>query len=400
MKNQKTIASSLIKYLLTVTIIITGYACNTSLDLLKSNNYALNNKNFTDTINVEFHNNRIVLPVEIAGKSRKFIFDTGASTIIFEDLKQELNNTKERPTIALRSVDGKTRKYSMQQIEQIGIGNKLRFDNVWVIEDNNSIETILFGLPCKIYDGVIGSDLLRHLNIQLDMRNKRIIISDKEILAKTDDALKQTMKIKETGHPHIEILVQGKKKSVLFDTGAPQTAMLPGIKQYCHIATDTISSLYNPKGKLLEKEVRFNEIAINKVLVKNPQITLTDTRTVPLIGTDILHYASVVLDYKNNLFWLIPYNNSHEINILPGFGFSVDFKSSNTISHIRKGSIAEKNGLKVGFRINQIDNISLNTDSFCELYKNLDLGSMSTKETIRIIALDNEGNEKEFILKQ
>jgi len=400
MKNQKPVTSSFIKYLIIVAIIMTGYACNTSLNLLKSNNHAINKNNFTDTINVEFHNNRIILPVEIAGKSRKFLFDTGASTIIFEDLKQELNNTEKKPTIALRSVDGKTRKYNMQQIEQIGIGNKLRFDNVWVIEDNNSIETMLFGLPCKIYDGVIGSDLFRNLSIQLDMQNKRIIVSDKKILPTTDAALKQTMRIKETGHPHIEILVQGKKKSVLFDTGAPQTVMLPGIKQYSDMATDTISSLYNPKGKLLEKEVRFNEILINNVSVKKPQITLTDTRKVPLIGTDILHYACVVLDNKSNEFWLIPYNNSHEITILPGFGFSIDFKSSNTISHIRKGSIAEKNGLKVGFRIIQIDNISLNTDSFCDLYKNLDLGSMSTKETMRIIVLDNEGNEKEFILKQ
>lgn len=208
------------------------------------------------------------------------------------------------------------------------------------------------------------------------------------------------MKIKETGHPHIEILVQGKKKNVLFDTGAPQTGILTGLHQYSDMITDTISTLYDSKGILLEKEIRFSQITINNVSIKNPQIKLTKTRNIGIIGADILHYASVVLNNKNNEFWLIPYNNSHEITIPSGFGFSIDFNSNNTISHIRKGSIAEKNGLKVGFRIKQIDDIILGYDSFCDLFKKLNLGSMSARETIRIVALDNVGNEKEFILKQ
>lgn len=190
MKNQHVISSSLIKYLLIVTALITSYACNSSINLLKSNNHALNKSNFTDTINIDFHNNRIIIPVEIAGKSYQFLFDTGAPTIILGDLQQELNNTGKKTTkqINMRGIDGVIGIHSMRQIEQISIGDRLRFDNVWVVEDNNGAENIL-NSPCKIVDGVIGSDLFRHYNFELDIRNKRMIVSDKEILPSTDGTL-------------------------------------------------------------------------------------------------------------------------------------------------------------------------------------------------------------------
>ena len=37
------------------------------------------NATFTDTLQIEFDNHRILLPVEIEGKKYRFLFDTGAT---------------------------------------------------------------------------------------------------------------------------------------------------------------------------------------------------------------------------------------------------------------------------------------------------------------------------------
>ena len=62
---------------------------------------------FHDTIPFEFIQGKIVVPIEIGGKLHKFILDTGASFVIFEELHQEMDakvSRKEKITDAVGGV--------------------------------------------------------------------------------------------------------------------------------------------------------------------------------------------------------------------------------------------------------------------------------------------------------
>jgi hypothetical protein len=63
---------------------------------IRSARKPLSTTNFTDTIPVEFHNDNILVPVEVAGKTRKFLLDTASGTVIFSSLGEDMAYIKKR----------------------------------------------------------------------------------------------------------------------------------------------------------------------------------------------------------------------------------------------------------------------------------------------------------------
>jgi len=209
------------------------------------------------------------------------------------------------------------------------------------------------------------------------------------------------MELKGANHfPYIEISIQEQKRNVRFDTGFQGWGSLNDFILYLEKTQSTTENeVRDESGQLRRKNVRFDELMISDVSIQNVPIVLPKRRELSVIGAAILYHAVVVLDYKNGKFAIIPYDNSHQITVPHGFGVGFFFSKNNelVINGITENSPAERAGLKVGFRIKEIDGFVINAESRCELFEKFDF-QKPIGDTRKLLIVDLEGNEKEVIL--
>ena len=395
---------SAVKYILLLAVFASGSSCASfrSVNLITSNSQQTSIQNFTDTIDVQFHYGRIIVPVEIAGKTRRFMLDTGAGTTISKSLAEELNYQGRKRSMLLSwpFFDRKVRRHSVSPIEKLKLGN-ITFENVWVTEAVERVDTTIFNKPCDFFDGLLGSDLLNAFSVKLDMQNRRMILSDNSLLTSVNPAFRQPMEItKAMGYPKVEISAQGQKKDVLFDTGFSRWGSLNNFIRHLEKNQTTIENEQrDERGRLRRKTVRFNELTIGDISIQNVSLRIPRKRELSVIGASILYHAVVILDYKNSEFAIIPYDNSRQITVLHSFGVGFFFSKNNelVIHEIGENSPAERAGLKIGFRIKEIDEFVINAESRCELFEKFDF-QKPTGNTRKLLVVDLDGNEKEIVL--
>jgi len=363
-----------------------------SFNLMRANSQQIRVHNFTDTIDVRFHNGYIVVPVEIAGKTRQFILDTGAPfTFIFHSLAEELNyqGKKRFMHVSFPLCDNKNemKRHPVSRIKEFSIGN-IKFENIWVAENTKKRDSLMnLRVPCfNLYDGLLGSDLLGALSIKFDMKNSRIILSDNSLFSAENPEFRQPMGRSRSGLPYIYVSVQDERYHALFDTGFPNWGFIGKRKQYRN-----------------EQLQCLNELVIGGISMKNMPINFSETRNFSLIGTTILRHTIVVLDYKNNKLELIPYNNTRQIEFPANFGFGFttlpteNYKA--VITELRENSPAERAGLQVDYQIKEVNGIFINDESLCGMYGTFDLRELLAKApTVKLLVVDLDGNEKEVVL--
>jgi len=403
---------SAVKYILLLAVLASSGSCASfrSANLMRSNAQQTNNTNFTDTIDIQFHNGRIIVPVEIAGETRRFMLDTGAGTTISKSLAKELNYQGRKRSIlkGWPFIERRMRRHSVSPIEKLKFGN-ITFENVWVIEAVEAIDTVLFNRPCDFFDGLLGSDFLNTFSVKLDMQNNRMILSDSSLLSSVNSAFRQPMNTTKRfvfSSPYIETSIQGKEREVIFDTGFPDWGSLNNFTRHLEkVQSTTESEQLDKRGRLRRKIVRFDEFTIGDVSIQNVSLALPRKRELTVIGAAILYHAIVILDYKNDEFAIIPYDNSRKI-ALPSedFGIWADFIADENsdllitvILEIRENSPAERAGLQVGFRIKEADGVSMSFETWCEMYKRIDFRK-PIGNTRKLLVVDLDGNEKEVIL--
>jgi hypothetical protein len=155
----------------------------------------------------------IVLPFEIDGNSKNFLFDTGADfSIIQRD-----------------STLGRTRNYDGASNRKMKLGNEfvksMKFGDV---DFRNTIagNGDLIGLKEQIlnFGGIVGQPIIRKANWLIDYPNKTIRISDNDLA----DSTFQTIKIKrENGKPYTFISIDGIEYKVVIDFGSSSEFNLP-----------------------------------------------------------------------------------------------------------------------------------------------------------------------------
>lgn len=117
------------------------------------------------------------------------------------------------------------------------------------------------------------------------------------------------------GSPMIEIVINGKKRTFLFDTGAQKTAITPelaselGIKPYELSSGGTVTG---STGKQVEsKSATVESIALGGITARNVAVLVTDLTIVRIIGIPIVRFDGIIgwniikdldctLDYPKN----------------------------------------------------------------------------------------------------
>lgn len=152
-------------------LILTGTSCRTSWT--KVIQYGkVSQEEFSETVEVEIQQGLIFFPVEINGKSYRFLFDSGAPFSISHEIQEEFDY----PVISRgRIVDSDKNRSMVQyvQVDTIQLGSIPFLEQTAFVADFTSNPL----LECLNIDGIVGSNLMRHANWSIDQIRSEIMFS-------------------------------------------------------------------------------------------------------------------------------------------------------------------------------------------------------------------------------
>lgn len=368
------------KYFVIVSVVLffcisSSYAQN----IISANQGYVEQQKYLTTIPYKQIKGKIIIEVVIDNRIRKFILDTGASTVISENLYKELN-PKLLGTVEVIDQSGLKDTLNVVSLSETKI-NELAFKDIPALVSKEA--KMLF--ECFDVDGLIGSNLLRNSVVQFDSKNKTITLSDNSKLLnlKKRDANEMELSPNQS-NPFVWIkLKKGKSfanEKILFDTG-DDGLYLMSINAYKHIIGEKLdvfqtlaenegsfsAGLHGTAEKMTNYVVNIPMLELNNLLLNN--ITAKTTYTYSRFGSEILKYGKVTLDYKNKKFYIEPYGDSSETNLDRGV-WAIDPIIENDKAVV--GIIWDKtleNTVNVGDEILKFDNIDYQNMDFCEIVK-------------------------------
>ncbi|WP_286269105.1 retropepsin-like aspartic protease [Thalassotalea hakodatensis] len=307
---------------------------------------------------------KMYVEIEIGGKPRRFVFDTGSPSMIDSALVEELG---------LKTVD--TNK---------GIDAHGAIIETEIVQANLKIgEVVIQKIPMMaanfsssivtkefIGDGVLGSDLLPLGVWQLDLKNAVLRFNTN---LQDLDYIKgsKQLKLYQFGYPYMPILdVSFAKKArskAMFDTGSPtffaiSFADFNGAKKANGIGK-TVSGYGSPGAslggqaantELLQAELKnlvIDKLELGRVVAKRRKLSPS------LIGARILENYIVTLDSRSEKAYFKEYSDG--VLAKSSFGFSLAFDNNISIGAVWENSPAKAAGLQAGLALKSINNIEV-----------------------------------------
>lgn len=266
----------------------------------------------------------LVTTIEVNGQPTRMLLDTGASvSALFQSAAKRLD-VEERKANAtdLLGLGGETSSY-VALLKSLKIG---------AIERRILAVTVLPDLPGRRlhYDGLIGSDWLRDLIVDIDATRRTLTLSRaapcESRAPPSPLARRARFRLTEAGHIEVAARLAGKPFQALVDSGASvsllawPTAEGLGIRRDNPGLIQTKPLLGIDGNPLRATRLLGRNIAIGDIAVPSLPIALIERQAVPsgfsqpaaaardaLIGVDLFYAGAVRIDYANRDLWLTPY---------------------------------------------------------------------------------------------
>jgi len=372
----------------------------------------LNGGSIKQKTKFEFHNNIIILPVEINGISLNFILDTGASKTIIFTLEDSdslvLNNTK---IVELRGLGlGEPIEAMISENNQIKLGNIIGYNQtIYMVFDEHFDFSSKMG---KTIHGIIGYDLLKDFVVTLNFNDKSIIFKNPEEFKPPKSKKFEKLDLSfHNNKPYIESYITIKDTTTYFskmliDTGNSDALWVfedeqKGITTPTPFFRDHLGE--GLSGSIEGNRTKIKSFQFGSFTFSNPTVAFLDSTSTTYariyeerngsIGTQILNRFKMILDYPNKQIYFkknrsfnlefkynrsgielshfgktlvqkqkittdIPYSkgestNNRTIEFLVDYMY--EFKPIYGIYKIRKNSPAEIAGLKVNDILNKVN---------------------------------------------
>lgn len=250
-----------------------------------------------------------------------FIFDTGGKTTITKEL-QEKYDMPFNDSIYAVDVTSKKQSYAIHSIGSVMFENKeMNISDVPVLVLNKGSQ--IFEVFNAV--GIIGNDVLSHFVMEINSREKLIHLLPSTY--KTTVSLRNMIKFEDeenaSNMPLLKLgLGGGETLKVLFDTGAGPFLTISNTAYEQIKDTEAISdlkegisrSLMGISGAMqIEKEIRLAlpllTITTKKFHNVNPSVSGVP---VSLLGTSLLRYGKVTIDYPRSRFFFEPFGKEPE----------------------------------------------------------------------------------------
>jgi len=324
----------------------------------------LKNSSASFEIPIKVFATKLYVEIEIGGKPRRFVFDTGSPSMIDTALVEELG---------LKVIDknkgidahGAVVETEIVQVNVLIAGIAIQKVPMMTANFSGSELTKSF-----IGDGVLGSDLFPLGAWQFDLKNSLLRFNTNlNELPHIKQA--KSLKLYQFGYPYMPIFdVKFAKKArskAMLDTGSPtffaiSSLDLGGARKASGVGK-TISGYGSPGGslggqapetELLQLELK--NLAIDKI--KLGRVTAKKRDLPPsLIGARILENYIITLDSRSESAYFKEYFDGPFTN--SSFGFSLAFNHNISIGAVWDDSPAKAAGLRTGIELTSINGIDI-----------------------------------------
>jgi hypothetical protein len=348
-------------------------------------------------------NEKIILSVQIQGKSYKFILDTGAPTAITPALFQALHPTL-LAQIPVSDANGKRDSLTVVRLPPISAGG-IDFKDIpaLLMEDN-----VVFN--CLQADGIVGSNLLRNAVLQVDSRTREIILTDMPQKLDLKSKKSSDLMLDKQSNPIISIYLKNKKKvkeQLLLDLGMDGLYDLSLSHFHLFQKNEIFTLMGRSKGSnqmglfgiaqdTLQYRLQIPQMEINGIKFANVS-TQTTTDDNSRIGSAILDYGVITLDYKNRKFYFEPFQEEG----ISGFEekFPIDILPRNNqlfIGFVWDEALAGK--VAVGDQILYIDDLSFEQVSICDLIVKKSV--LKEKKRVKLVTKNAQGEISETVINK
>lgn len=281
-----------LKLLLLTTTLFISFSCSVT-KIQKKGTVQPQNFNFVTEFTTE--KSVIILPFEIDGISKNFLFDTGA----------DYNVIQRNSTIGKNENYGgatnRKMKLGKEYVKSMKIGN-VDFQNTYAVNGN------LEGLKEQIlnFGGIIGQPIINKANWLIDYPNKKIQISNQNLV---DETFKTIQIKRKGGAPYTYISINGTKHKVIIDFGSSSEFNLPKesklakqlLQQYKF--TDNERDRYTIGGlqTIKEKVGIVPIIKLGNMEFKNVNTTI-NVSSQPRIGIGFFKNCEIYIDNLENSY--------------------------------------------------------------------------------------------------
>jgi hypothetical protein len=359
-------------------------------------------RNYFEEIPFELVNDKIIIPVRIGGEEYRFLLDTGAPTIVSQALAKtlELETLVEIP---VGDVTGKKKPMGIVLLPEIALGDT-EFRKIRSLV-NTDDSNLVFG--CFEIDGFIGSNLLRSSIVQLDVRQQKLIITDKRKRLNLDKARSAPIAlVGEQKSPWMVVEVSGEEKTgdqLLIDTGSDDVYDLSS-QVY-----DVLSQkrIFVPKGESMGAssiglfgagdQLRQYRLLLPRLRVPGLELTNLAVVTTPdthsRIGTGLFHYTILTLDYRKKRVYFDPYVSTAEVDQpVRDISLSVD-ENGLIVGHVWSDELKDK--LNFGDRILLLDGEPY---ELCNIIRTSD--RFQQRDTLTLRVKPSQGEVFDLVLGQ
>ena len=282
---------------------------------LYSKKITLSQRNFVDSIEVEWERSQVYLPITIGGKTYRFLLDTGAAqSVVYADTPIEGS----RPAGFIRSHDanGAIDTVPMVILPPFTLGH-LTVSGCQATIQRRPVRT-------PGVDGIIGFNLINSgLQAKIDVRQRLLILTDRKKFFRGEDG--HTMPYKLRYHvPYLDVCPFGSyHEQALFDTGSRRLYTMN--RASFDRCADLSGSLFDTQveGRSMGRHAigHFGVEPLSEVIflhldhLRLGRYTLSDLHTLTTlgeshIGASWLNYGAVVFNPRKKRLTFQPYNGA------------------------------------------------------------------------------------------
>jgi len=356
---------------------------------------------FYETVTTQVENGLIFVPVVIRGKSYKFLFDSGALFSVSKKLQKSLN-FKVITTGNIVDSDNNKTSVDYVKVDTTYIG-KIPFINQTAFVADFEANPML---KCLEIDGIIGSNLMRFCNWEVDYQNNQITLINMASPIKKSNSEIVPFKTDRQYNILVDLKIgEATVKNMKIDYGSNQIISFP--QNIFNILKEKaeIKEIYNETGKkrsgIVGKAINLNrEITVLDSL-KFQNLTFNNikvqTGSSALIGKDVLSRMVVTINWKDLTLIIQPADSVQIDNKTFGFTLGYSDEKNIHVQSVIESSTAFNKGVKPGMQVLQLDTLSfVEKHTFCDF---VDYANQQ-RDDVNLELLDDFGNIKEFYFKK
>ena len=338
-------------------------------------------RDFADTIKIKVIEGAVVVPVEIEGRIRHFLFDTGSPLGLWQGQKEAWMRQFMADSLLFGDSNKNRRHKTIYQIPTMKMGN-LQIENYPLI-----VEDAMKDYLCGRFDGVLGFNLVgKGLSFKLDTKDSLLIVTDRKKFFSAEEKGQPTAKyrMKRAYCPLVYVDSPFGWIEMVFDTGALNTwlalsqedldrwfqknpkkrKLLDDLTLQTDTTINTSVGLYGlSTDTLVGRLLHFTKIKIDKLPVND--LYITTAHPTMRVGSAVLKHASLIIDAPKKQFVFMPHNGQDITvgNSETGSASFIPSEAGDTLgvlkAVIRKGSIAYKKGIRTGDYLIEVNGISI-----------------------------------------